>query len=294
MDREPSKTKSWDVRDLYLAHLALSDLGDREFFHTERSSRAGPGLAGISEPDGRIWNGNWQMQWEGEEQNLQAVEPRFELHLRLRSEKPPVIHGENSVSQKAAGAGRASHYISLTRLATRGQIVLGSKTFDVTGLAWMDHEFFTHQLESDQVGWDWLSVQLNDQTELMLFRIRRSDGSVDPFSAGTFVDAQGASTHLRSSDFKLQPLGDVWSSPLTRAKYPIRWEISVPRLGIVLEVRTPLPSQELSGAGKLAPNYWEGAVTFAGSKQHSPVAGVGYLEMTGYDRPFGMDRNEKP
>jgi predicted secreted hydrolase len=288
VDRDLAKTKPWDVRDLYLAHLALSDLDGREFYHAERTSRAGPGLAGISETDRRIWNGNWQIQWQNDEQELQAVDDRFELHLGLRSEKAPIINGENGVSQKAPGPGRASHYISLTRLVTHGRIVLRNKTLDVTGLAWMDHEFFTHQLENNQVGWDWFSVQLNDRTELMLFRIRRNDGSVDPYSAGTFVDENGVSTHLRASDFTLEPSRDTWTSTVTRAAYPIRWKISVPRFGVDLEVKTSLPSQELNGETKLTPSYWEGSVTIAGQKGQKASTGAGYLEMTGYDRAFEM------
>ena len=292
VDRDAARTAAWDVHDLYLAHLALSDLDGHRFYHTERTNRAGPGLAGISEPEGRIWNGNWQVQWQDGEQKLQAVADDFDLHFTLRSEKAPVIHGEDGVSQKAEGPGRASHYISLTRLVTNGRIELAGKQFDVTGLAWMDHEFFTHQLEADQVGWDWLSLQLEDNTELMLFRIRRRDGSIDPYSAGTFIGAQGASTHLRASDFTLRPVGDAWTSPVTHAVYPIRWKISVPRLGMEFEAQTPLASQELTGKSRLAPNYWEGAITVTGHAGRSPLAGVGYLEMTGYDRPFeiGTDR----
>jgi predicted secreted hydrolase len=289
LNRDTARTKPWEVRDLYLAHLALSDLDGGAFYHDERTSRAGPGLAGISAAAGRIWNGNWQIQWRGGEQNLQAVEAHFELYLTLRSQKPPIIHGENGVSQKASGPGRASHYISLTRLATNGRIVLGTRIFEVAGLAWMDHEFFTHQLESDQIGWDWFSVQLDDNTELMLFRIRRRDGSADPFSAGTFVDAKGATVHLRFSDFVLQPSGDTWTSAVTHAVYPIRWKISVPRLRIELEAQASLPGQELTGQSKLTPNYWEGAVTFGGRAEPSRVTGVGYLEMTGYDQRFEMD-----
>ncbi len=287
MDRDPAKTATWDVHDLYLAHLALSDLDGRQFYHAERTNRAGPGLAGVSEADGRTWNGNWEIQWQGGELKLQAVDDRFALRFTLRSEKAPVIHGENGVSQKAAGPGRASHYISLTRLATKGRITLAGKDFDIEGLSWMDHEFFTHQLENDQVGWDWLSAQLEDNSELMLFRIRRRDGSIDPYSAGTFVDARGASTHLRAGEFTLQPLNDAWTSPVTHAVYPIRWKISVPRLGIELEAQTPLPSQEMVGSStKLAPSYWEGAIPLSGRKGQSPLSGAGYLEMTGYDRPF--------
>jgi predicted secreted hydrolase len=288
VSRDAAKIHLWDVRDLYLAHLALSDLEGHEFYHEERTSRAGPGLAGVSATDGRLWNGNWQIQWQGGEQQLQAANARFQLEFTLHSAKPPIVNGENGVSQKADGPGRASHYISLTRLATNGRITLGGKIFDVTGLAWMDHEFFTHQLENNQVGWDWCSVQLDDATELMVFRIRRNDGSTDPYSAGTFVAADGTSTHLRSSDFSLQPLQESWTSTSNHAVYPIRWAISIPKLGIALAVQTSLPSQEITGGTKITPSYWEGAVTFTGHKQKLPAAGVGYLEMTGYDRPFQM------
>ena len=295
VNREAAKKNAWDVRDLYLAHLALSDLDGGHFYHAERTNRAGPGIAGISSGDERIWNGNWQIQWTGEEQKLQAVDPRFELHLTLVSQKLPVIQGENGVSQKAAGAGHASHYISLTRLATSGAIMLSGKSFQVTGLAWMDHEFFTHQLEKDQIGWDWFSVQLSDNSELMLFRIRRKDGSADPFSAGTIIDAHGRSTHLRSTEFSVRPTGETWTSPITKATYPIQWKITVPRLfELELELRTPLPAQELtSGTGELTPSYWEGAVTYTGTWADTRVTGVGYLEMTGYDRPFEMASDER-
>jgi predicted secreted hydrolase len=288
VSRDPAKTAAWDVKDLYLAHLALSDLDGGKFFHTERTNRSGPGIAGVNEAGARIWNGNWQVHWEGGDQKLQAIDSSFELHLKLHSEKPPVIHGENGVSQKAEGPGRASHYISLTRLETSGSIELGDKQFEVTGTSWMDHEFFTHQLETSQTGWDWLSLQLADNTELMLFHIRRSDDSIDPYSAGTYIDAQGKSTHLRATDFTLQPLEEKWTSPATRATYPIHWKIAIPKLGLELEAKTPLAFQELTGKSRLAPNYWEGAIVLTGRRNAQPLNGVGYLEMTGYDRPVQL------
>jgi predicted secreted hydrolase len=288
VSRDPMKVAAWDVRDLYLAHLALSDLDGGKFYHAQRANRSGPGLASANESLARIWNGNWQIQWRGTDQELRAVDERFQLHLTLHPEKPPVIHGENGVSQKAEEPGHSSHYISLTRLATSGVIALGNKSFEVSGASWMDHEFFTHQLESSQTGWDWLSLQLEDHTELMLFNIRRKDGSIDPYSAGTFVDANGKSTHLRSADFTLQPAGGIWTSPLTGARYPTHWKIAIPKLGIDLEVKTPLESQELAGKTAFVPNYWEGAIVLSGSRNQQPLRGVGYLEMTGYDRPVQL------
>src|SRR3974390_2724457 len=195
-----AQTGTWDIRDVYLAHLALSDLNGEKFYHAERINRAGPGIAGVNEAEKRIWNGNWSARWNGEQQQLDAVEDRLSLSLRLAPQKEPAVHGENGISQKAAGAGHASHYISLTRLKTEGTIRVAEKTYAASGLAWMDHEFFTEQLAPDQAGWDWFSVQLGDNTELMLYRLRKKDGSVDPYSAGTFVDAKGHATHLRSMD----------------------------------------------------------------------------------------------
>jgi predicted secreted hydrolase len=287
VDRDAGKSSTWDIHDLYLAHLALSDLDGQEFYHAERTNRSGPGLAGVSEIEKQIWNGNWKAQRQGEDWILTAYEDRFSFSLSLHPAKLPVIHGQNGVSQKAAGEGHASHYISLTRLNTAGSLVITGKERQVAGTAWMDHEFFTHQLEEQQVGWDWLGLQLSDNTELMFYRIRRKDGSADPFSSGTYVDSSGHSQYLQASDFSLTPLGESWTSPITSARYPIDWRVEIPKLGVALEVRTPLKSQELSGA-KAGPSYWEGAVTIQGHRGAVEIGGVGYLEMTGYDRPLEM------
>jgi predicted secreted hydrolase len=163
---------------------------------------------------------------------------------------------------------------------------VAGKTLEVTGDTWMDHEFFTHQLGADQVGWDWMSIQLQDNTELMLFRIRRKDGSIDPHSAGTLIDSRGATVHLRADEFVMEPAGTTWMSPSTRAAYPVLWKVSVPKLGLALDCSTPLRSQELVSSGGFVPAYWEGSVAFSGEKNGSPVTGVGYLEMTGYDHPI--------
>ena len=281
--RDASKTSTWDVRDLYFAHFAVSDLDRKTFFYTERSNRAGPGIAGADQSQQKVWNGNWRVVWTSGEQQLVALADGFSVDLSLQSQKPPIIHGKNGVSQKSSGTGRASHYFSQTRLRASGSLKVASKKYEVTGLAWMDHEFFTQQLESNQAGWDWLSLQLDDNTELMLFHIRRTDGTIDPFSAGIFVDAQGRSHYLRATDFQLTPAGETWSSPATHATYPIAWDVRVPSLGIALKASTELPSQELTSHAKLFPNYWEGAIELNGTRNAASIRGRGYLEMTGYD-----------
>jgi predicted secreted hydrolase len=289
VDRDGIKTEPWDIRDLYLAHLALSDLGGGKFYHSERTNRAGPGSAGVDEAEQRIWNGNWQIRWNGpSEILLTATDERFSISFSLRPQKPPVIHGENGVSQKAAGEGHASHYISFTRLATSGIIRVDGKAIPVSGSSWVDHEFFTNQLGAGQTGWNWLSLQLEDNTELMLYQFRHKDSASDPFSSGTYVDAQGRSLHLTSADFQLIPGGEQWTSPVTSATYPVAWTVEIPKLSLRLAVTTRLKSQELASGGTLTPSYWEGAIAIRGTREGKTVQGVGYLEMTGYDRPFEM------
>jgi predicted secreted hydrolase len=290
---QASLPATWEPDHLYLAHLALSDIEGRQFYTAERLNRAGPGLAGVSLERARVWNGNWQVLWVQPEnpkgrQQLRAVAEDFSLDLNLTPLKPAVIHGENGIDQKAAGAGRASHYISFTRLAAEGHIGLDDKTFAVTGTAWMDHEFSTDSMGPGQAGWDWLSIQLNNNTEFMLYRMRRADGSADPHSSGTFVDAEGRTRHLDWNEIVMEPGREIWESPGTGGKYPIQWNVKVPSLGLELDCRTPFPGQEIFSNRKVSPTYWEGSVRFRGRMGSAEVSGAGYLEMTGYDKPIQL------
>jgi predicted secreted hydrolase len=271
-------SSAWRIDDMYLAHAAVTDITDAHFAYTQRLNRSGPGLAGVSAESQKVWNGNWKVEWKDNHQILSAIADEFRFKLSADSTTPPVIHGIDGISQKAEGAGRASHYVSLPRLTVNGNLTFDGKTSEVTGLAWMDHEWFTEQLDDSQQGWDWFSVQLQDQTELMLFDLRRKDGSIDPHSSGTFIDKSSKPHHLTAKDFSLRPV-EYWKSPRTGTQYPIRWTIEVPSLSVKLECKAALASQELAGK-KGETNYWEGAVTYSGSQ-----SGVGYLEMTGYDRP---------
>jgi predicted secreted hydrolase len=273
----------WFVNDLWMAHIALSDITGGRFYNEERLNRAGPGIAGVDAQTGLVWNGNWQAHITGEQEDLRGVADKFGLALKLRPAKPPVIQGQDGVSQKAAGAGHASHYFSLTRLLTTGSIDLGGKTYQVDGTSWFDHEFFTGSMAASESGWDWLSIQLGDGSELMLYRLRHKDGSIDPYSSGSYVDASGKTQFLTAKDFTMTPAADaadLWTSPASKATYPLQWHVSIPLLKIELDITTPLKSQEL--AGKFGTTYWEGAIDIDGSHDQSPLRGVGYLEMTGY------------
>ena len=149
----------------------------------------------------------------------------------------------------------------------------------------MDHEFFTEPPNPTVTGWDWFSIQLDNNEELMIYRLRQKSGEPDSYSSGTYIDSQGTAHFLKASEFSVQP-GETWRSDSSGAAYPLAWKISVPSLGLSLAETTALKNQELSSNSALSPTYWEGAVTYSGTMQARPVHGVGYLEMTGYAAPL--------
>ena len=285
VERTPASPSRWAVRDLYMAHLALTDLDRRRHFVAERLNRAGVGWAGASPETLDVWNEDWRVALEGETHGIRAMatDPGngFGVELSLTPVKPPVRHGRNGFSQKGSHAGNASHYYSLTRLRTAGQILVDGETLEVEGTSWMDHEFGTSFLEPSQQGWDWFSVQLDDGTDLMVYVLRQQDGGRDPRSSGTLIDPSDVVTPLRVGDYRLVP-GRVWTSPTSGARYPVQWRIEVPGAQLALEVEAAVDAQELHTERSTGVIYWEGAVMVSGSRAGRPVTGRGYLEMTGY------------
>ena len=267
--------------DLYMAHFALSDIGAQKFLFRERVNRGYGGKAGAATNRYLVWNEDWKVSGDHNNHTIDVIDRGTTLKLRLRSQKPPVLHGDKGHSQKGEGEGRASYYYSLTRMRTEGELKIDGKMEHVEGLTWMDHEFGSNQLREDQVGWDWFSIQLDDNRELMLYLMRRKDGSVDPYSSGTLVDSRGKTTHLGVKDYRVEVL-DRWKSPKSGATYPMKWKVTVPSEALELEITPAFNDQELITARSTRVTYWEGAVEIRGTARGKPVSGQGYVEMTGY------------
>ncbi|MBI2821714.1 MAG: carotenoid 1,2-hydratase, partial [Acidobacteria bacterium] len=195
-DRDYANPSRWKIRNLYMAHFAVTDIASRRFRYFEKLNRSGPGIAGAETASLRVWNENWSARLQDGAMRLRAAAGGVELALELRPQKPPVIHGRDGISRKGAGPGQASHYYSLTRLKSQGTVTVDGRVFQVMGQSWMDHEFGTNQLAPEQVGWDWFSLQLESGEELMLYRLRHRDGSIDPHSSGTMVLSTGKTVHL--------------------------------------------------------------------------------------------------
>ncbi len=283
---DPQVRSAWALHTLYFAHLALTDIQGRTFTFHEKVGRGALGMSGAATDRYRVWIDDWQAELDGTVHHLKAAAGNVALDLRLTPEKPPVIHGQEGVSQKAAGQGFASHYYSLTRLAAQGRLTWRGRTYQVQGMSWMDHEFSSSQLAPYQTGWDWFSLQLDDGHDLMLYVLRHQDGSADPFSSGTLVDPQGQARHLKLTDFTIQ-IVDTWKSPTTNAAYPAAWKISLPQEGCELELRPTIPNQELVTTKSTQVTYWEGSVQVSGTRRGQPVSGRGYVELTGYAGALG-------
>ena len=287
VDHAPANPSKWAIRDLYMTHLAVGDARGNRYRFAEKLTRGGPGLAGAATDRYHVWNEEWQAGLNERGQHLlKAASGRAAVDLVLDDGKAPVVNGVNGISQKGAQAGNASHYYSLTRMPTRGSLTIDGERFEVSGVSWMDHEFGTSFLEPEQRGWDWLSIQMSDGRELMLYQLRRADGSRDPRSSGTIVDRAGKGTHLSSDQFTLTA-GAAQFKSKNGAVYPIEWIVTVPSQKIELKVTTPVNDQELSLLPSTGIAYWEGMIDVAGTSGGGAVTGSGYLEMTGYHGSLG-------
>jgi len=276
----------WTVHDIYLAHFAVSDIANKQFYYEEKISREAMGKAGAQEDKMAVWIDRWSATQAGETMRLIAGAEDFHIDLLLSPAKPLAIHGAEGVSRKGDAPGEASHYYSFTRLQTQGTVRVKGKDASVSGFSWMDHEFGSSLLGKDQVGWDWFSIQLDDGSDYMFYRIREKDGSRASTSRGTVIALDGTARHLSSDDFSLNP-ASYWTSPKSGASYPLSWEISVPSERLSLTWKPALNDQELITAQSTRVIYWEGAGHYSGLKNGHPVEGAGYVELTGYAKALG-------
>ena len=243
----------------------------------ERLDRAGL-LAGASEKGLSVFQHDWRAD--------QEASGRIHLHMSVRgatldlildSTAPSVIFGEDGVSRKGADPSAASHYITFPQLQARGSLRLPEgPVLPVQGRGWMDHEFSSNQLASDQVGWDWTGIQLRDGRSLMSYRLRRGDGSQDPYSTLTEVTASGRirrSTHI----FSLKAVG-TWRSPASGATYPL--PLALEAWGERFTLVPVLADQELRTGRSTGVTYWEGACRVLDGEGRE--VGDAYVELTGY------------
>jgi predicted secreted hydrolase len=275
---EPAVGGPWDARQIYLGHLAVTDVAGGRHVHAERLSRGHPRLAGVTATPLRAAVDGWRLEGQGaglERLTLDAATTEMSVTLSMDAVKPIVLQGDRGLSAK--GPDQASYYYSLPRLAVAGRLQLDGEAHRVTGTAWLDREWSTSVLSAGQRGWDWFGLQLDDGTELMAFQLRRDDGVRDPYDQGLWVDADGDAVQLRTQDFMLTPMRR-WRDDQGVA-WPVAWRISLmtPSGPRELTVEAALEDQRMETLF----TYWEGLVTVR--DEAGDDIGTGYMELTGYE-----------
>ena len=259
----------------YVSHFAITD-NPRQRFRYDQRLQGASGVAGDAAVLDLDLSG-WTM-WGGDGQFALAADmPGYALRLDIETTKPAALHdGDGYIDY---GNGAASYYYSWTRLDVSGALDLGQGWQQVSGEAWMDHQwgdFATYQ----EGGWDWFSVQLEDGTDVMLYLIRDADGRTLRVD-GSVVRPDGGLFVLGEGDFVVSADGE-WTSPETGTTYPSGWTISIPDQDLAMTVTPSLLDQELDTRATTGVIYWEGEVVVAGTHRGRSTTGHGYAELTGY------------
>ncbi|KIN73457.1 lipocalin-like domain-containing protein [Sulfitobacter guttiformis] len=263
----PYVTSGWDSPQIWLGHAAVTT--PTAHYTSERFARGGTGQAGVIPAPFEAWIDDWHMRGATfDTLDLRASGPQFSYDVALNAKGPVVFHGDAGYSVKSA-QGQASYYYSQPFFDLAGTLTLPQGEVSVTGTAWMDREWSSQPLASDQTGWDWFSLSFVDGDKLMGFRLRQSDGTY--FTSGTWITAQGQTTPLQNGAFNAEPL-DI--TEVKGREVPTRWQVRVPQYDLDVTVAAANPQAWMD----MAIPYWEGPVTVNGSR-----SGTGYLEMTGYD-----------
>lgn len=275
----------WDAHQIYLGHLAVTDVAAGRHVHAERLSRGHPRLAGArvvssGETVPRLLAvvDGWRLEGQGaglERLVIDAAAAQMSVGLSLEAVKPIVLQGDRGLSAK--GPNQASYYYSLPRLAVAGRLEIDGRSHEVTGTAWLDREWSTSVLSQGQRGWDWFGLQLDDGTELMAFQLRRDGGLRDPYDQGLWVGVDGDTVQLRTQDFTMTPLRH-WRDE-QGVDWPVAWRISLmtPSGPRELTVEAALDDQRMETLF----TYWEGLVTVR--DEAGEDIGTGYMELTGYE-----------
>ena len=269
---------AWRARQIYMAHFAVSDIRRDHFAVSERFARDALGLAGAQADPFRVSLDDWSLAATtgSKAWRLVAADKGYALDLEIDPAAPLMLNGDAGFSRKSDGEGAASYYYSMPRMKARGKLIRDGKSSDVQGTVWLDREWGSGALGSDQQGWDWFALQLDDGSALMFYALRTRSGQRDPHSAGTWLAPNGTTLSLANDDVQIDATSE-WMSP-RGVRYPARWHLRVPRLNLDVDIQPRMANQELNTSTR----YWEGASSVTGTRDNRKIDGKAYVELVGY------------
>ncbi len=276
VDATQGMASKFAARQLIFAHAALTDVQGKKLWHDQRITREGFEVASASTQTMALKLRDWTLQTQGKLHTARVPAADFALALQFTETQPLLLQGQQGLSRKGPEAKQASYYYSLPQLATSGSLQLKGQTFEVSGKAWLDHEWSQEVLPPNAVGWDWIGMNLDDGSALTAFRLRDKDGHA-VWDGGSFRSAKGEVYTFSRGEVIFQPQRR-WKSPQSQASYPVEWTVRTP--ADTYTVRAVIDNQELDSRQSTGAIYWEGLSELTDSK--GKRVGRGYLEMTGY------------
>lgn len=278
IDVQKRRYKSkFGVNKLYISHFSLTDVNNRKFLYIEKIDSGIYNFSGAKDDKLSVWVGQDRLEGNYDKFYIKAQNDNIKINLNLKPKKPLVLNGENSYSRKSEDSYLfSSIYFSYTNIEAEGFISINNVIKRVKGKSWFDREIFTRVLSHSQKGWDWFSIRLDNDCEIMLYLLRKRDGTVDRYSSGTIVYRDGTYRHLRLDEFNIKVLS-YYKSKKTKTNYPSKWLISIPSERLFLKITPMVKDQEILAYTSINNHYWEGLC-----KVEESVTGRAYVELTGY------------
>ena len=282
VDSTQGAASKFAAKQLMFAHAAITDVQGKKLWHDQRISRDGFGVASSSESDMAIKLRDWTLRADGKRYTADLPASDFGMKLQFNETQAVLLQGKNGLSRKGPDEKQASYYYSQPHLAASGSLRVQGKSFEVTGTAWLDHEWSQELLAPSVVGWDWIGMNLLDGSALTAFRLRDKDGGA-VWDGGSFRSATGSLYVFSKGEVIFKPTR-FWKSPLTQTSYPVEWIVRTP--ADFYTVKAAIDNQELDSRQSTGAIYWEGLSELVDS--NGKKVGMGYLEMTGYAQPLRM------
>ena len=276
VDATQGMTSKFAAKQVVFAHAAVTDVQGRKLWHDQRIAREGFDVALASTADTRVRLRDWSLERIAGGYRAKLPSNDFSLDLHCAPTQPLLLQGRDGLSRKGPDEKQASYYYSQPQLDVRGALVLKGQRFDVSGKAWLDHEWSEELMHPDAVGWDWIGMNLDEGFALTAFRLRRQDGS-QVWAGGSFRTPGGKPYTFSPGEVIFSPQR-YWTSVVSQARYPIEWIVKTP--ADFYTVKAVIENQELDSRASTGAIYWEGLSDLFDS--NGKRVGRGYLEMTGY------------
>ncbi len=276
------RASHWNTHELYSGHFALTDVASKQFFVTERYSRAVLDLSGSQQTPARVWLENWEMKFDKSKKgapgfSMRASNADIRIEVELQSLKPGILFGANRDARDDGTYGANFYSYSLTHLRSQGTIKFGTQEFNGKGLAWLDRAWGEIPLPIGPIVWDRFLLHLDNGSEFMVTTLRRRMGGGKPRSTGLWFKPDGTTQHFGQDQMAIKSL-DEWTNPRNNIRYPARWLLQVPSISLNLEIVPSISDQSV----EKSMTYWGGLVDIQGKFNKKPTKGQGFVELTGY------------